>query len=223
MTLKRLLGVGGLTATLIAILFLSSGHLDWPMAWVYVGARTAIAAVSMFAIASKAPQLLEERFRPGEDAKAWDRPLVTVTMLFWPAIFVVIGLDRRFGWSSVPTLAIRLIALTVSLFGDALSKWAAASNRFYSRIVRIQRDREHTVITDGPYRYVRHPGYAGALVTALATPIALGSLWALVCSVLLGLPLVLRTALEDRTLHKELLGYAEYAQQTRYRLLPGIW
>ena len=223
MTLKRLLGVGGLTATLIAILFLSSGHLNWPMAWVYVGARTAIATASMYAIASKAPQLLKERFRPGKDAKAWDRPLVTVTMLFWPAILIAIGLDRRFGWSSEPTLAIRLVALMVSLLGDAFSKWAAASNKFYSRVIRIQRDREHTVVSEGPYRYVRHPGYAGALATALTTPIALGSWWALFPSGLMGLLLVFRTVLEDKTLHNELSGYAEYAEHTRYRLLPGIW
>jgi protein-S-isoprenylcysteine O-methyltransferase Ste14 len=136
---------------------------------------------------------------------------------------IVAGLDVRFGWSPELALAIRLAALVLWLQGDVFSKWAAVSNRFYSRLVRIQEDRGHTVVTDGPYRTVRHPGYAGALLVGLATPIALGSLWALVPAVLLGLLLVIRTALEDRTLHAELSGYAAYAQQTRYRLVPLIW
>lgn len=129
----------------------------------------------------------------------------------------------RFGWSPDLTVASRLVALVVWVLGDVFSKWAAVSNRFYSRIVRIQKDRGHTVVTDGPYRYVRHPGYAGGLVAGLATPIVLGSLWALVAVGVLALLLVIRTALEDKTLHEELLGYTEYAQQTRYRLMPGVW
>jgi len=120
-------------------------------------------------------------------------------------------------------MAIQLAALVVWLLGDAFSKWAAVSNRFYSRVVRIQRDRGHTVVTDGPYRYMRHPGYAGALVAALATPIVLGSLWALVAAGTLSLLLVIRTALEDKTLREELPDYTEYTQRTRYRLVPGVW
>jgi protein-S-isoprenylcysteine O-methyltransferase Ste14 len=109
------------------------------------------------------------------------------------------------------------------LLGDLFSKWAAASNCFYSRVIRIQGDRGHAVVTSGPYRFVRHPGYAGALVTGLATPVALGSLWALVAGGMMALLLVVRTALEDQLLHKELHGYTEYAQRTRYRLVPGVW
>jgi protein-S-isoprenylcysteine O-methyltransferase Ste14 len=223
MSLGRLLGIVGLTAVLAATLFLSSGRLDWVIAWLYVGVRVGIALVGMLVIASKNPGLLEERFQPGQGVKAWDKPLASVTTILWPVILVVAGLDMRFGWSPELGIAIRLLAWVVLLQGDAFSKWAAASNRFYSRVVRIQEDRGHTVVTAGPYRYVRHPGYAGALVTALATPIVLGSLWALVAGGTLGLLLVIRTALEDKTLHEELSGYPEYAQQTRYRLVPGVW
>lgn len=219
----NLLGVIGLTVVFAAALFLSSGHLDWGMAWVYVSIRVGIAVVSMLMIASKNPGLLEERFRPGEGVKAWDRPLTSITTLLLPVILIVAGLDMRFGGSPELTLAIQLGALVVWLLGDIFSKWAAVSNRFYSRNVRIQKDRGHIVVTDGPYRYVRHPGYAGALVAGLATPILLGSLWALVAGGVLALLLVIRTALEDKILHEELLGYTEYAQQIRYRLVPGVW
>ena len=223
MSLRNLIGIVGLTAALAATLFLTSGRLDWVMAWVYVGIRVGMSGVSMLMIASRYPGLLEERFDPGEGVKAWDRPLAGTTTLLWPVILIVAGLDMRFGWSPETAIAIRLVAVVVWLQGDALSKWAAVSNRFYSRVVRIQKDRGHTVVTDGPYRYVRHPGYAGALVTGLATPVLLGSLWALVAGGVLALLLVIRTELEDKTLHGELLGYTEYARQTRYRLMPGVW
>jgi protein-S-isoprenylcysteine O-methyltransferase Ste14 len=193
------------------------------MAWVYVGLRVAVAAVGMLMIAAMHPGLLAERFRPGAGVKAWDRWLAGMTTLLLPVLLIVAGLDKRFGWSPQVAVGIALIALVVLLLADAFSKWAAVSNRFYSRVVRIQVDRGHTVVWDGPYRFVRHPGYAGALVAALATPVVLGSLWALVAAGALALLLVIRTALEDRTLHEELLGYAEYAQQTRYRLVPGVW
>ena len=223
MSFKSLIGIIGFTVALTAILIVSSGRLDWVTAWVYVGLRTGIAVVSMLIIASKHPGLLGERFHPGQGVKAWDRPLASITTLFWPVIWIVAGLDKRFDWSPRLAIAIRLVACVVWLQGDVFSKWAAISNCFYSRVVRIQKDRGHTVVTDGPYRYVRHPGYTGALVAGLATPIVLGSLWALVPGGVLALLLVIRTALEDRMLHEELLGYAEYAQQTRYRLLPGVW
>ena len=97
------------------------------------------------------------------------------------------------------------------------------SNRFFSTMVRIQADRGQTVATAGPYRYVRHPGYVGYSVSFFGMALALGSLWALVPAVLMACLLVVRTALEDRTLQDELAGYTDYARQVRYRLLPGIW
>ena len=215
--------VVGLTVALAATLFLSSGRLDWVMAWVYIGLRMGIAVVSMLIIASKSPGLLEERFQPGKGVKAWDIPLASITTLLLPVILILAGLDLRFRWSPELPIAIQLVALGAWLQGDVFSKWASVSNRFYSRVVRIQNDRGHAVVTDGPYRYLRHPGYAGALVAGIATPIVLNSLWALVAGVMLALLLIVRTGLEDKTLHEELLGYTEYARQTRYRLVPGVW
>jgi protein-S-isoprenylcysteine O-methyltransferase Ste14 len=221
--MMNLLGIVGLTVALAAILIFSSGHLNWGMAWVYIIIHVGISAVSMQKIKSKYPGLLEERFHPGEGVKAWDKPLASSTILLVPVILVVSGLDKRFGWSVDLSFIVRLVALIFWLLGNAFSKWGAVSNKFYSRNVRIQKDRGHTVVTDGPYQYVRHPGYAGALVASVATPIMLGSLWAIVAVGVQALLLIIRTALEDQTLHDELLGYSEYAKQTRYRLVPGIW
>jgi protein-S-isoprenylcysteine O-methyltransferase Ste14 len=193
------------------------------MAWVYVALRVGTGLASTLIIASKRAGMLEERFSPGEGVKAWDRPLASIAMLLSLVTLVAAGLDMRFGWSPELALGVRLAALILFVLGDTLSKWAAVTNRFYSRIVRIQKDRGHTVVDQGPYRFVRHPGYAGGLLAGLATPIVLGSLWALVAAGALTLLLVVRTALEDNTLHDELPGYDQYAQRIRYRLVPGAW
>jgi protein-S-isoprenylcysteine O-methyltransferase Ste14 len=109
------------------------------------------------------------------------------------------------------------------LLSQGLFTWAMVSNPFFSTMVRIQTDRGQTVATGGPYRWVRHPGYVGYILSAVSTALLLGSLWALVPAVLTGVLLVVRTALEDRTLLEELEGYEEYARQVRYRLVPGVW
>jgi len=135
----------------------------------------------------------------------------------------VAGLDRRYGWSPGPGFVLGAVALMIALLGSALVIWAAASNTFFSAIVRIQKDRGHTVVTGGPYAAVRHPGYVGTIAVNLAAPVVLGSVWALaICAVIVVL-VVIRTALEDRTLQCELDGYADYARRVRWRLLPGVW
>jgi protein-S-isoprenylcysteine O-methyltransferase Ste14 len=133
------------------------------------------------------------------------------------------GLDERHGWSVGIALAGQIAAGVVMGLGYALVVWATAANRFFSLIVRIQAERGHAVATGGPYRWVRHPAYVGGILIDLAGPILLGSWWALVPGILCGLLMILRTALEDRTLQAELAGYREYAGRVRYRLLPGVW
>jgi protein-S-isoprenylcysteine O-methyltransferase Ste14 len=131
------------------------------------------------------------------------------------------GAVWRSAWRKLE--AVQLIALVVLVLGYALVSWAMASNRFFSGMLRIQTDGGHTVETKGPYQFVRHPGYTGMTTFTLATPVLLGSWWALIPALVnLGL-FVLRTALEDRTLQSELPGYEEYARQVRYRLLPKVW
>jgi len=132
-------------------------------------------------------------------------------------------LGNRWGGSPQLPLTLELVAFAVVIASYLFSTWAMVVNRFFSAVVRIQTDRGHTVVTTGPYRFVRHPGYAGGAIGYLVTPFALGALWVLIPALLTIAALVIRTALEDRTLQAELPGYAGHAQKTRYRLLPGIW
>lgn len=205
---------------LAATLFIPADRLDWTMGWALV------AIMSIWVIATglvSSPELLAERAERREGTKTWDMVVLSFAGLAVLAKFIVAGLDVRNGWTAQMPLTLQIIALAVAVLGYALGVWAMAANAFFSKVVRIQDDRGQTVATGGPYRVVRHPGYVGEILFELATPIMLGSWWALIPGGLAALFFVVRTALEDKTLHEELPGYAEYAQQTRYRLLPGIW
>ncbi len=209
-----------------ASLFAAAGRVNWPMGWAFTGSLLAFVASSRLLAARNSPDILAERAgswsRP--DVRGWDRAFVPAAAVFGPlAACVVAGLDRRFGWSPKMPLALQVGGLVVAVLGYLLGAWAMASNRFYSAVVRVQRDRGHIVETGGPYRYIRHPGYASAIPSFLATGPALGSLWALIPSGLVALLVVVRTVFEDRLLRSELPGYEGYARRVRYRLIPGVW
>jgi protein-S-isoprenylcysteine O-methyltransferase Ste14 len=205
-------------------LFLSAGDWGCGAAWVYVAISVANLAGNVLILIPTSPELLVERSQAQEGTKGWDRLLSAGMALFGPlVIWVVAGLECRLAEQASISLTSQGIALVVMMLAMGLGLWAIASNAFFSGTVRIQEDRGHAVATGGPYRFVRHPGYVAALLFDLATPLLLGSLWALVPVVLTVVVIVVRTALEDRTLQAELPGYAEYAQQTRYRLVPGVW
>jgi protein-S-isoprenylcysteine O-methyltransferase Ste14 len=169
------------------------------------------------------PDLLAERLGPGKGAKPWDTAIMSMLGLTQLGRYIVAGLDQRFDWTGGLPLEAQLAAATLCVLGYALVVWATASNAYFSQIVRIQSERGHRVVTDGPYHYVRHPAYVGAIVYELAVLVLLASWWAGIASGLSTILLIVRTALEDRTLQAELAGYADYARQVRYRLLPGIW
>ncbi|MFQ6000170.1 MAG: methyltransferase family protein [Anaerolineae bacterium] len=217
---KRMLQVVAQFLILAAILFISSGRLDWVWAWAYLGVGVGILVINL---AILPPELIAERSEIKEDVKGWDKVLSTLIGVLTLGALVVIGLDARFRWSPQLALAVHLVALVFWALGQGLFTWAMASNKFFSGLVRIQKERGHTVATGGPYRYVRHPGYVGYITSWLATSLTLGSLWALIPAGLVMCLMVVRTALEDRTLLEELDGYRDYAGQVRYRLLPGIW
>ena len=207
-----------------AILFVSAGRLDWVMGWVFAGLYAAFDIATALVLIPRSPELLIERVRIHQGTKGWDKVLLRIAAGYLPmASWIVSGLNVRFGWSPRIPPRLQIAGLVVTALGFAVVVWAMASNAFFSVTVRIQEERGHTVATGGPYRYVRHPGYVGAILFQVATPILLGSLWALIPAGLSAPAYVVRTALEDRTLREELPGYAEYAQQTRYRLLPGVW
>jgi protein-S-isoprenylcysteine O-methyltransferase Ste14 len=204
---------------------LISGRWDWWEAWVYAIIYILGFVLSRMLAARRHPDLLAERarFTQHEDAKPWDKWLAPSVGLGGGLIPLVAGLDALFVWSPTFSLPVKILALAIILAGYALGSYALIENRFFSGMVRIQTDRGHHVVSSGPYRWLRHPGYAGALLVYLATPFFLDSLWAFLPTVLLTILLVIRTALEDRTLQDELVGYREYAELVRYRLLPGVW
>jgi protein-S-isoprenylcysteine O-methyltransferase Ste14 len=218
--------VKGLVAKLFvaAILFVSAGRLDWVMGWVYLGVILAFDVATALVLLPRSPELLVERANIQEGTKGWDQVLVRLAAAYLPmAAWVVSGLDDRFGWSPHVPPAPQIAALVAVVLGYALVVWAMAANAFFSATVRIQHDRGHIVATGGPYRYVRHPGYLGAILFTLLMPVSLGSLWALIPAGLALLAYVMRTALEDKTLRSELDGYEEYTERVRHRLLPGVW
>jgi len=225
MTPRTLVRTTIIVAVFPLIPMIISGCWDWWEAWVYALVSVLGFVVSRVWAARQHPDLLEERARSMDlkDAKPWDKllaPMLTLGALF---ILIVAGLDRLFGWTSPFMLNVKIISLIVIVLGYLLGSWALIENRFFSGVVRIQKDRGHRVVSTGPYRFIRHPGYAGALWAYLATPVLLDSMWAFIPALLLVGILILRTALEDKTLQEELPGYREYARKTRFRLISGLW
>jgi protein-S-isoprenylcysteine O-methyltransferase Ste14 len=220
---RRFAQIGVLILVYAALLFGAAGRLDWAAGWAYMGIYVAFIALNAVLLLPGRRDLIAERGRVAPNTQRWDRVLAAFYTLTGPAILVIGGLDRRFDWTEPFPLVVPVVAGVVMALGYGLFSWAMVSNPFFSTVVRIQTDRGHTVATGGPYRFVRHPGYAGALALTLATPFLLGSWPALIPSVALVAILVVRTILEDRTLRRELPGYTEYAGRVRYRLLPGIW
>ena len=204
---------------------LISRRWNWWEAWVYALICIFGFVISRMLAARHHPDLLAERarFLQHENAKSWDRLLAPLVGLGGGLIPLVAGLDALFDWSPPFSLPVKILSLVIILAGYALGSYALIENRFFSGMVRIQADRSHQVVSSGPYRWLRHPGYAGALMTYLATPLFLDSRWAFLPAIFLTVILVIRTNLEDRTLQDELAGYSEYAGRVRYRLLPGVW
>lgn len=208
------------------LLFLLAGTLKWWQAWVYVGISFFASILSRALLTKIHPDLVKERagYAEKEDTKPWDKVLMPLAALVMPALyFITGGLDKRFVWSGPIPVWLYWVALLVTLAAYAFSTWAILENRFFSAVVRIQTDRGQTVVDTGPYRFVRHPGYASGIVVALLFPILIGSWWAYVPVGIMLVLVVIRTALEDKTLIAELPGYAEFTKKTRYRLLPGVW
>lgn len=206
-----------------AIMFWAAGTLNWLNAWVYA---LWYLVVSVAAVFLTDPALLAERSsgRRAKGQKGWDKALLGLYGAITPLVIPIFAaLDFRFGWRPEVAVWLQVAAFVVYALGWALHLWAMAANRYHALVVRIQSDRGQTVVTGGPYRFMRHPGYVGGIVMTVAAALVLGSAWALIPGVLGGLLLVIRTILEDRTLQQELDGYREYASRVRYRLLPGVW
>lgn len=208
------------------ILFICGGDLGWWQAWLYS---------MLFLAAGLGGRMWAERRHPGltaerqnvenvKSAKAWDKvlaPLMALSVSF--PMVIVAGLDHRFGWSLLFPLWLIVLGFLLISLGYAFATWALIENRFFSSVVRIQADRGHVVCDSGPYRIVRHPGYAGNMLALPGMVLALSSMWTVIPAAVALIIALMRTMLEDQTLQDELPGYRDYARRVRYRLIPGIY
>ena len=208
------------------ILLICGGDLGWMQAWLYSMLILAAGIGGRMWAERRHPGLTAERqnIKNIQNAKAWDKvlaPLMAVSVGF--PMVIVAGFDHRYNWSLVFPLWLSIVGFIFIAFGYAFTTWALVENRFFSGVVRIQTDRGHVVCDTGPYRFVRHPGYAGSILSLFGIVLALGSVWTLIPTAVATIITVIRTVLEDQTLQEELPGYREYAQRVRYRLIPGIY
>jgi len=204
--------------------FVGAGRLDWGRGWIYFALFFLTSVIGSWVVQRANPDLLAARAKGvRKDTKPFDKAFFAV---FAPLIVlypVIAGLDAaRYGWAVLPQWTVYL-GVVLFVLGSAGSTWTMVANRSAETTVRIQADRGHSVVTDGPYRIVRHPMYLSILIGLPGTALILGSAWALIPMVVIMSLFVWRTAREDRALREELPGYGDYAGVTRAKLLPGVW
>lgn len=208
---------------LMLVLMLSYGGFDWLNGWLLLAVVALCQIINAIALIPDHVDLLIERTQIAENTKKQD--IILAVAMAYSTIFIGLfcGLDARFVWSPNMPFWSALLLSSLLFAGAFLVLWAMLANAYFSGVVRIQFDRGHKVVSEGPYRFVRHPGYVGAILTNFALPVVLGSMWGLLLAlVFIGLA-VLRTKQEDDYLQAHLAGYREYAVSIKYRLFPGVW
>lgn len=204
-------------------LFAAAGSWNWPRGWAVLAASFVCESVSLALLVRRAPETLNQRGVSHSGVKPFDIVFAVAWLILSFGLAVVAGLDCiRYGWTSLPWPALGL-GLGLVVAATAIGTWAMAENEHFEQFVRIQTDRSHRVVTTGPYRAVRHPGYLAGILGALAGPLMLGSVWSSIPAGLIAALFVWRTSAEDTTLQRELDGYTEYAAQTPHRLIPFVW
>ncbi|WP_105213987.1 methyltransferase family protein [Pseudoalteromonas sp. T1lg22] len=226
MTTRQWLDLILLYLSFPVILFICSSDIYWWQAWVYS------ALVFVFGVGG---HMLAERHNPGliaerhniesiKKAKPWDKvlaPLMAISIGF--PMIIVAALDHRYSWSDALPLWLNCLGFILVALGYWFATWALVENRFFASVVRIQTERGHVVCDTGPYRLIRHPGYAGSILALFGIVLALDSLWTLIPTAFAIFITLIRTRLEDKTLQNELVGYRDYTKRVRYRLIPGVF
>jgi protein-S-isoprenylcysteine O-methyltransferase Ste14 len=220
---RRLVQVVTVLIIALGVYFLSAGRIDLPWGWVYLGVGLVSLVVGGAYVLRYNPQAINERGRPAESQKAWDKVILACYTPLFILVYVVAGLDARFTWTQDAPFWLHALGVLVSFLSGALTYAAMAHNPFLAQVVQIADQRGHRVATGGPYHFIRHPMYASLILSWPALAFLFGSYWALIPAGLASLLIIVRTVFEDRTLLAELPGYQEYAAQTRYRLLPRVW
>ena len=208
------------------VLIICGWDLGWWQGWFYSALIVLAGIGPRMWLEKKRPELMAERgkFGKAQNVKSWDKvlaPLMAVSISF--PLVIVAGLDHNFGWSPVFPTWLNILGFILIVLGYTFAGWAFTENNFFSTVVRIQTDRGHMVCDSGPYRIVRHPGYAGNFLALPGIVLALGSVWTIIPVIVALIITVIRTALEDKTLQEELPGYRDYVRRVRYRLIPGVF
>jgi len=211
------------TLIFFSILFISAGKIGYWQGLVYLVIGLVMVLLNYSVLRIDA-ELLNERSRPGEGTKNWDKAILGLSFLMTISMYITAGLDSgRYHWSPDFHWSLYLVGIILTISGQLLFLIAQKQNKFFSSTVRIQTNREHVVCETGLYRIVRHPAYLGSVIQALGFPLLFGSLWSIIPIGLLIILFITRTWLEDQTLKNELKGYPEYADKTRYKLIPYVW
>jgi protein-S-isoprenylcysteine O-methyltransferase Ste14 len=205
------------------ILFISAGRIDYWQGLIYVIIGLIMLLLN-FTVLRIDAELLNERSKPGEGTKKWDKIILGLSFLAMVSMYIVAGLDSgRYHWSPDFHWSICLPGIILTISGQLLFLIAQKQNKYFSSTVRIQTNREHIVCETGLYKIVRHPAYLGSVVQSLGFPLLFGSLWSIIPISLLIILFITRTILEDKTLKTELKGYPEYSNKTRYKMIPYVW
>jgi protein-S-isoprenylcysteine O-methyltransferase Ste14 len=204
---------------LLAMFFLPAGTFAYWEAWVYLTVLLIPMLLVLIYLLRNDPELLERRMRMSEK-ESEQKLIIKISYLYYLVVFLLPGFDKRFGWSNVPVVVV-IVADILVLVGYGIFFLVLKENRYASRIIEVEQ--EQKVISSGPYAIVRHPMYVGVSLMYIFTPLALGSYWAAIPSLLIIPLLVARIRNEESVLGRELKGYKEYMQKTKYCLIPGIW
>jgi protein-S-isoprenylcysteine O-methyltransferase Ste14 len=203
-------------------LFLPAGTIFWLQGWIYLILMITFSTSFITYLTKKDPELLKARAKT-KTTESWDKKIGMIGTPFFILMYILPGFEAvRFKWSNLP-FYISIIGYIGMIIAVIIFSLVSRENTYLSRVVEIQEERGHKVITTGPYRIVRHPMYFSVIILYISHCLALGSLFALIPCAIIIITIVLRTIHEDKMLHEQLEGYKEYAQKTRYKLIPGIW
>jgi protein-S-isoprenylcysteine O-methyltransferase Ste14 len=228
LTIKSITWIVFIFAVVGGLLFGFAGRLDWQRAWIFMATLFVCLCVNFLVILKTNPEVIRERMiwtrsQLDRGAKKWDVLVTSIHTIFIVATAVIAGFDERYSWARFVGSGWLYLGIMLFVIGDLFFIWAMSKNKYFSKQVRIQTERGHMVISSGPYRIVRHPGYLGWSAMWAGIPLILNSPWAFIPALLSIILTAIRTALEDSTLQKELPGYLEYVSRVRFKLIPGLW